>query len=313
MTECNGVFEGGGVRGIGHVGAACAVEKAGYRFVDLAGSSAGAIVAALLAAGYSCGQLMTEMRNLEYFKFKGKSWEDYLGAAGKILSILLTFGIYHTDYLEQWLERRLEEKNAVSFGDLKKKGRTLKITASDLTTRRLLIFPDDLKEFHIDPDGFPIARAVRMSASIPVYFEPMRLTDATGRVHFIVEGGLLSTYPIWLLDQEKTRPTFGFRFQEKGEGEKLCCGRMNLAEYLKSIVSTCLDAIDNSRYDPKYESQTICIPTSVRIDGKVRTISATDFQITSQEELALFENGKKAAEQFLELHSQYECDTISGE
>ena len=54
MKLCNGVFEGGGVRGIAHVGAACVLEAAGYRFEALAGSSAGAIVAALLAAGYPC-------------------------------------------------------------------------------------------------------------------------------------------------------------------------------------------------------------------------------------------------------------------
>ena len=59
--SCCGVFEGGGVRGIGHVGAACAMQEAGYQFADLAGSSAGAIVAALLAAGYACDELKQEM------------------------------------------------------------------------------------------------------------------------------------------------------------------------------------------------------------------------------------------------------------
>lgn len=51
--EYNAVFEGGGVRGIAHVGAACVLEEAGYRLGFFAGSSAGAIVASLLAGGLS--------------------------------------------------------------------------------------------------------------------------------------------------------------------------------------------------------------------------------------------------------------------
>ncbi|MCL2229203.1 MAG: patatin-like phospholipase family protein, partial [Firmicutes bacterium] len=45
MTKhiCDAVFEGGGVRGIGFVGAIKKFEEAGYRFRHVAGSSAGAI------------------------------------------------------------------------------------------------------------------------------------------------------------------------------------------------------------------------------------------------------------------------------
>ena len=53
------VFEGGGVKGIALVGAAAVVEAAGYRFNNLAGTSAGAIVAALLGAGYTAAELQS--------------------------------------------------------------------------------------------------------------------------------------------------------------------------------------------------------------------------------------------------------------
>lgn len=45
------VFEGGGAKGISHVGALKALEEAGFEVVGYAGTSAGAIVAALAAAG----------------------------------------------------------------------------------------------------------------------------------------------------------------------------------------------------------------------------------------------------------------------
>ena len=47
------VFEGGGVKGIALVGAVAVAEEKGYRWANLAGTSAGAIVASLLAAGYT--------------------------------------------------------------------------------------------------------------------------------------------------------------------------------------------------------------------------------------------------------------------
>ena len=69
--KCNAVFEGGGVRGIGHVGAVCRMEQAGWQFEDTAGSSAGAIIAALLAAGYTGEELKKELASLKGL-FSGK-------------------------------------------------------------------------------------------------------------------------------------------------------------------------------------------------------------------------------------------------
>ena len=47
------VLEGGGVKGIGLVGAIAVLEERGYLFNRVAGTSAGAIVGALVAAGFA--------------------------------------------------------------------------------------------------------------------------------------------------------------------------------------------------------------------------------------------------------------------
>ncbi len=302
--SCCGVFEGGGVRGIGHVGAACAMQEAGYQFTDLAGSSAGAIAAALLAAGYSCDELKKEMESLDYMKFKGKGLASHFGLPGKAFSIVFRLGIYNTVWLEGWVEEMLKEKGIYTFGDLRKKGRILKITASDLTDRRLLILPDDLKDFGLDPDLFSIARAVRMSVGIPVFFQPVRLRDKDGREHLIVDGGLLSNYPLWILDHQADAgicPVFGFRFIDgkKKECKGGCSARPNLVDYLKSIVSTSLDAFDNSHLSAGDYERTVRIPTSVKIRGETKKIHAADFDITNEESILLFENGRRAAGEFL--------------
>lgn len=104
LKKCHAVFEGGGVRGIGHVGAVCRMEQAGWQFADTAGSSAGAIVAALLAAGYTGKELKKELETLDYLRFKGKDLPDHFGILGKSISLLLSLGIYNTDDLEDWVD-----------------------------------------------------------------------------------------------------------------------------------------------------------------------------------------------------------------
>jgi len=51
------VFKSGGVKGVGFVGAIAVAEERDYQWVNIAGTSAGAIVAALLAAGYSSAEM----------------------------------------------------------------------------------------------------------------------------------------------------------------------------------------------------------------------------------------------------------------
>ena len=56
-TGVFGIFQGGGAKGLAHVGALAAAERLGFRFFGVAGTSAGAILAALVAAGYSAREI----------------------------------------------------------------------------------------------------------------------------------------------------------------------------------------------------------------------------------------------------------------
>jgi NTE family protein len=60
VTRCICIFEGGGAKGIAHIGALRAFEDARFQLVGFAGTSAGAIVAALAAAGYTSRDLYSE-------------------------------------------------------------------------------------------------------------------------------------------------------------------------------------------------------------------------------------------------------------
>ena len=312
--KADAVFEGGGVKGIGLVGAVSEIEKAGYVFENLAGTSAGAIVASLLAVGYSAAEIKNELERLNYNDFKDEGLLDKLGFFGKSLSIGFEYGIYEGEFFEDWLERLLVAKGKTTFGQIKTKYKDDKYKykfqaiAADISDRRLLVLPNDLKLFGINPDGFSISRAVRMSMSIPFFFEPVELRDTSGRKHFIVDGGLLSNYPVWLLDDgsdDPPWPTFGFKLMEPDKRELQKAKRNpinNPISFLKAIVGTMLDAHDSyhiSKSKGDYD-RTIGIPTVITIDNMDKEIGTIDFSITPEESQALYENGVEVAKKFLE-------------
>src|SRR5687768_16409989 len=70
LADVYGVFEGGGVRGTALVGAVAAAEELNFTFRAVAGSSAGAIVASLIAAGYGAQEIKEIMFRKNFNDFK---------------------------------------------------------------------------------------------------------------------------------------------------------------------------------------------------------------------------------------------------
>ena len=315
MKKIDAVFEGGGVKGIGLVGAVSEIEKAGYAFECVAGTSAGAIVAALIAVGYTAQEIKAELDALNYNNFKDTSLIDRFGFIGKGLSIGLEYGIYEGKFFEEWLEHLLQIKGKTTFGDIEyeeyddpKYQYKLQLIVTDLTDRRLLVLPRDLRDFGISPREFSMSKAVRMSMSIPVFFEPFQLTDKKGHVHILVDGGVLSNYPVWLLDDgtsDPPWPTFGLKLMEFNTRTLKLPDRNPLANswnFLNALAGTLLDAHDKfhiSESKGDYE-RTIGIPTAVNIAGQEKEIRATHFDLSREESEALFQNGTDAAKAFLQ-------------
>lgn len=312
--KADAVFEGGGVKGIGLVGAVSEIERAGYMFENLAGTSAGAIVSSLLAVGYNSVELKEELEQLNYNDFKDEGLLDKLGFIGKSLSLGFEYGIYEGEFFENWLERLLVAKGKTTFGDItteyeeEKYRYKFQAIAADITDRRLLVLPGDLRDLGYDPDKFSISRAVRMSMSIPLFFEPVKLEDASGRTHFIVDGGVLSNYPIWLLDDgtsDPPWPTFGFKLIEPNKRALKQPDRNpinNPVSFMKAVIGTMLDAHDSyhiSKSKGDYD-RTIGISTVINLNGIEKEINTTDFGITQEESQALFDNGVEVAKQFIE-------------
>jgi NTE family protein len=112
------VCEGGGVKGIGLAGAFSVLEEHGYKPQNLAGTSAGAITAALIAAGYSAAEVKDIVFNLNFRQFEDKTWEDRIFGVGKVLSVLLEEGVFKGDDFLSWMRELLAAKGVHTFGDL---------------------------------------------------------------------------------------------------------------------------------------------------------------------------------------------------
>jgi NTE family protein len=201
------VLEGGGVKGIALAGAVLVLDKAGYRFPRVAGTSAGAIAAALIAAIQQAGKPMTKLGDylgqvtFANFMEAGKL-ENWATKAGGLMrdavdagELLHHMGLYSGNYLYTWLNPILKDDLKITtFDDLTmppeadpgmdpglkdhpNRQFSLIVHTSDITRGLLVRIPWDLPDYGQDPRRFSIADGVRASMSIPFFFEPVRQTS----------------------------------------------------------------------------------------------------------------------------------------
>ncbi len=306
------VFEGGGVKGVGLAGALATLEEHGFHPENVAGTSAGAITAALLAAGYHGEELKEIVLDLDFRQFQDKAWEDKVPLIERSLSLLLDLGIYEGDRFIEWIRELLAAKNVHTFADLVRDGEeedkyrhTLQVVASDVSKHELLVLPRDAARLGIEPDELEVALAVRMSMSIPIFFEPVIFENPkTGENHLIVDGGMLSNFPVWLFDCDGVPdwPTFGMLLVEPkpklSVGERLpkpepiAKGARGLLTYVKAMAQTMMEAHDRLYVESADYARTVPIPTL--------GVGTTAFDLSRKRKQELYDSGRTSAEKFLE-------------
>jgi NTE family protein len=318
------VLEGGGVKGIGLAGAVITLSEAGYVFPRIGGTSAGAIVAALVAAyqtkSVPLTQLGTDMQELDYTRFMDKSFaEQHFGVLGLVKELVSRQGLYSTGYLDQWLHSKLDPIGVHTFADLKidddpgtglppQQRYRLVVHTSDLTRQCLARLPWDLPAYKLPEgqaasvaqqiaaiDAYPVVDAVRASMSIPFFFQPFRQLTPEGSCTW-VDGGMLQNFPVTVFnrtDGKRDRwPTFGIKLSSQPPvdvPDKAVHG--DISELL-AIAHTALG--EWNRYplqDDGVSSRTIWVDTM--------HVSATDFTIDQGTQNTLYANGCAAATAFL--------------
>lgn len=308
----NLVFEGGGVKGIAYGGALIELERLGYlnSIECVAGTSAGAITAMLMAIGISpteISQIINEMK-FSYFA------DDTLGVIRDIWRLATKFGWHKGKELLEWVSEQIKSKQGkadLTFGELRSKSdsKSLYIVGTNLSKLKSEIY-----SYEHTPT-MAIRDAVRISMSIPFYFQPVKqsvLVDGRIKKSVLVDGGVTCNYPLTLFDNVKyvsnkngikvkynndpnyvyNKETLGFRLDSRDEilynkkgWENSPKEITNIVKFTTTLISFIMETANKKHLHKNDWKRTIFIDTL--------GVKATDFDLNREVINDLVESGKQ--------------------
>jgi NTE family protein len=316
IEEADGVFRGGGVKGVALAGALLGFaehpEKPVTAWKNVAGASAGAVIASYLALGHTAKQMEELLCDMPYGSFQ--DFPGGLKVLGGGYNLVRRRGLARGRAFRDWFSGVLEHKTFAEVKEEQGDDYRLRLIAVDVTNRDLLVLPKDLRRYRlpgsreaIDPDEFEIADAARMSMSIPYFFEPVELIcDRTERPSLIVDGGTLSNFPVWLFDVDPRkegrlpqRPTFGFTLVDgKGVGS----GLKRLLKVMPWPLRFGAEIFETAQqaWDRRFVSHSTRVRT---VEVSAGDVGTTDFALEDEKKQQLLANGRSAARAFLDQFS----------
>ncbi len=300
LTPCNLVLDGGGVRGIALIGAIDELERRGFRPRRLLGSSAGAIVAALYAAGYRTSELVDLLAAAPIDDALDVSMRSPRAAVRRGTRLVTRRGLRSGSRVEDWLREALADRDVSTFADLTLGGGDARlryaahVVVSDLTAGRPRILPAEAPQLGVSPDQLDVTTALRASIAIPFVLAPVDIVDErSDDPHVLVDGGLLNTFPIDYFDHDPERvETIGIDLHgdelDRRRGRWLPAPT-TLPGLAIRMMSSLAGARDWQRNGPDAEHRVIRVPL-----GHVDPID------TEAETEELLEIGRDAAATFLD-------------
>ncbi|MBN1580309.1 MAG: patatin-like phospholipase family protein [Anaerolineae bacterium] len=360
------VFEGGGAKGMVFVGALQEFEAQGHTHGRLLGTSAGAITAALLAAGYDSSEMLEALDEKQdgrpvFANFMGVPAEfdpktlqhsvlmDFLHSIDlplvpdfiedmldqklveflakrpryrHVLSLLEFGGWFSADSFVSWLKNKLDsgtrEGKRRNFGGMnltqfyEATSVELSLIASDTTGKRMLILN------HQTAADCPLVWAVRMSMNIPLLWQEVIWQAEWGTYrgiemanHVIVDGGMLSNFPIELfiskLDDivkvmgpntsdgvlgfliDETLPVAGVEAQA-GEEKKFDPGELRTIQRIAALLDTMMQAHDKMVIEA-FDNAVVRLPA--------KGYGTTEFDMTDERKESLVNAGQQAMQTYL--------------
>lgn len=363
------VFEGGGAKGMVFVGALQELERRGHTFGRLLGTSAGAITATFVAAGYGVDEMLEALNEKDpqgvpiFKQFLGRprpfTREEIQASATRaalqqidipgvpnrveeqfdrlalhfigreefahIFSFLERGGWYSADTFLEWGKAKLDQAtptgrarrlSGLSFADFHQAtGRELSLVAADTTDHRMLVLN------HRTAPGVPVVWGMRMSMSLPLLWQEVIWQPEWGNYldrplagHRIVDGGLLSNFPIELflsndphvtalMGHRTSQGVLGLLIDESlpvGEAERAAPpapGKLNLASTktaarIMGLIDTATQAHDKMVIEA-FEQFVCRLPA--------QGYQTTEFDMTDERRVKLIAAGRKAIEEYFRL------------
>lgn len=325
----NLVFEGGGVKGIAYGGALIRLEELGYleTIGRVAGTSAGAITAILMAIGYSSKEISDIISQTNFNDFA----DDDIGLMRDFYRLFRFFGWHRGDKFKDWISELISQKLGkpdISFSELHSLVKTnpklkdLYVVGSNLTKQASEIY-----SYETNP-GMSINQAVRISMSIPFYFQAVSNMDISKFKEILVDGGVIRNYPIDLFDHKKylsdpangdpnpgnpeniilnTGPdyvfnheTLGFRLTDRDSLEANLNGQKitNIKDFSWSLIVFMRSMASKLHVQEDDWNRTVAIDTT--------GVGVTEFDLSQEKINMLINNGSKGVDGYFEwLQSSY--------
>ena len=323
------------MKGIAYVGALEVLDREGILndIERVAGTSAGAMVAVMVALRYSAEEVMQVLGTLNFKDFKDSS----RGVLRDTIRLFKEYGWYKGDYFRNLMAKLIEKKTGngeMTFEQLDATGqyRDLYLVGADLTTGLSKVFSVHNQE----TKTMKVADAARISMSIPLFFAAVR--GGKDNKHLFVDGGLLDNYTVKTFDRQTyladlnnarrteyyekinerlrmqrstsrneyvyNKETLGFRLDAKEDIDMYLTHEENFKEingffdYTKALVTTLIDFQTNVHLHSDDWQRTVYIDTL--------GVRAIDFDIPQEKKDALVESGKLYTEAYLEWYNNDE-------
>lgn len=310
----NLVFEGAGIRGIAYSGVIKQLEQQNILkdVQRVGGTSSGAITALLLSLGYTAEEITGIVNNTPYKKFNDGRY-FFIGGINRLQKY---YGWYRGRQFENWLSKLIRAKagnDDISFQQLKEKGfRDLYVTGTCLNKQSLVVFSAE------NYPAMKVKDAIRISISIPLYFEAV-LIDDKGNVinhpknrtdlNVMVDGGFMANFPIKIFDSTKyfdpavnntyapNPQTMGFRIDRHEQIENDRSGKglapmeiNSLNEYFGAFYNIVIENLNRQALTDEDWQRTISISDG-NVAPKVRKLSKEEVNV-------LIYNGEQALKRY---------------
>lgn len=288
----NLVFRGGGMKGIAYCGALDVLTSIGMlkNVKRFAGTSAGAMFSTFLALGYTSIEIEHMFRTTNFKAFK----DAKKGFLAKMENLYKRFGMFEGKVFYEWMGRKIEHKTGdpdTTFEQL------YKMTQKELVVVGTCLSHCEVHYFshHLSPQ-MKIRDAVRISMSIPLFFEPVIEGD-----HFFVDGCVLDNFPLWIFDSPLFDPeaarlspvnmkTIGFYIVEDSEVDPEVSNIKGLKGYIGCMLNAFMNRISQLAFKPGDDERMMHI--------RARHVQAANFGLGDEEKDLLFHEGQLAARRF---------------
>tara|TARA_B100001250_G_scaffold414277_1_gene451676 strand:+ start:429 stop:1280 length:852 start_codon:yes stop_codon:yes gene_type:complete len=270
------IFEGGGIKGLCYVGALKEMEE--NNMIDLkrhikyvGGTSAGSIVAALIASNHSTSEMRDILFNTKWEKFKDGFFTF------NVIRLIKKFGFYKGEYLEKFVESALYKKlniKNITFKELfQMTNKHLKIIGTNLSSSQI-IYMD-----HILTPDMPVAKGVQISSCIPVVFKPVKYKN-----NLFIDGGLLKNLDTRLFSSEPNSNGIAFDLMDD-----VIQPDKKLSEYLLSIIQMLVAHVNKKEE----------IPNIACINIDVSFVKPLKFKLEECEKKLLIIQGAQAVQNYI--------------